>query len=39
MVAWQNERNDTIELPNLGIDFPVAEVYQNTSFDEEGRPK
>ncbi len=32
-------QDDTIELPNLGIDFPVAEVYQNTSFDEEGRPK
>src|SRR5205807_10499222 len=28
-------QDDTIELPHLGIHFPVAEVYQNTSFEEE----
>lgn len=29
------EQNDTVELRNLGIDFSVAEVYQNTSITEE----
>ncbi len=28
-------QDNTVELPNLGIHFPVAEVYQNTSFEEE----
>lgn len=28
-------RDDTVELCNLGIHFPVAEVYQNTSLEEE----
>ena len=27
---------DTIELSSLGLRFPVAEVYLNTSFLEEG---
>ena len=29
------EQNDTVELRNLDIHFSVAEVYQNTSFNEE----
>ena len=28
-------RDDTIELSGLGLSFPVAELYQNTSFLEE----
>ncbi len=28
-------RDDTVELRNLDIHFPVAEVYQNTSFADE----
>jgi Uma2 family endonuclease len=27
--------DDTIELTSLGLRFPVAELYQNTSFLEE----
>ncbi len=30
------QRDDTIELNNLGLRIPVAEVYLNTSFMEEG---
>ena len=26
--------DDVIELPNLGINFSVAEVYEKTTFDE-----
>ena len=29
------EQNDTVELRNLDIHFSVAEVYQNTSLEEE----
>lgn len=28
-------RDDTVQLLHLGIHFSVAEVYQNTSFEEE----
>lgn len=29
-------KGDTIELSSLGLHFPVADVYLNTSFLEEG---